>query len=167
MKAKTVSPVRSLPLAGLGLLEGQEIIKDKGLSGSDEAWNALINLYSGNPLALKLISEPIRELFRGEISRFLREGEAVLGDIREQLDQQFNRLSKLELEIMYWLAIEREPVALEDIHNDLVRPISRGELLEAFDALRKRSMIESRTRSAPLTLPVWLINRIRMREPWR
>jgi len=34
------------------------------------------------------------------------------GDIRELLEQQFERLSDQEKEIMYWLAINREPVSL-------------------------------------------------------
>ena len=59
LEGKT-SPVRSLQLPGLGQLEGQEILKDKGLFGSDEAWADLIHTYTGNPLALKLAAEPIR-----------------------------------------------------------------------------------------------------------
>jgi hypothetical protein len=34
----------------------------------------LVRYYSGNPLALKLVSEPIRELFGGDIAAFLRRG---------------------------------------------------------------------------------------------
>ncbi|MBN1991680.1 MAG: hypothetical protein JW953_03180, partial [Anaerolineae bacterium] len=43
-----VSPVRSRQLTGLGQTEGRKILKDKGLSGPDEAWAALIHRYSGN-----------------------------------------------------------------------------------------------------------------------
>src|SRR5713226_1972485 len=55
----TASPVRSLHLDGIGFTEGKEILKDKGLLGSDEHWTELIHLYSGNPLALKLVSQAI------------------------------------------------------------------------------------------------------------
>ncbi len=70
------SPVRSLSLGGLGQIEGQEILKDKGLSGSEKELKKLVEKYSGNPLALKLVSEPIRELFGGKIATFLNEGES-------------------------------------------------------------------------------------------
>jgi len=136
-------PVRSLQLLGIGELEGRLILKDKGLFGSDESWNDLIQSYSGNPLALQLVSESIREVFGGDVTSFLKKGELVFGDIYDLINEQFHRLSELEQEIMYWLAIEREPVSLEDLEEDLEHPISRGDLLVALGSLRRRSMIEA------------------------
>ncbi|MEJ6481347.1 NB-ARC domain-containing protein [Nostoc punctiforme UO1] len=138
------SPVRTLTLGGLGHIEGQEILKDKGLSGSRQDWSQLINKYSGNPLALKLVSEPIRELFGGDIAVFLNEGEIIFGDTRNLLDQQFERTSELEKEIIYWLAIKRELVSLDELLNDIVRPLAKRELLEALESLRRRSLIEQK-----------------------
>src|SRR5260370_5831338 len=142
LEGKT-GPVRSLSLPGLGRLEGQELLKDKGLFGSDGAWADLIHLYSGNPLDLKLASEPIQELFGGDIAGFLKRGKAVFGDIRDPLDLQFSRLSEQEREIMYWLAIEREAVSLDDLREDMVHLVAEGELLVAVGSLRRRSLIES------------------------
>ncbi|MBD2563655.1 MULTISPECIES: WD40 domain-containing protein [Nostoc] len=136
------SPVRTLSLAGLGETEGQEILKDKGLFGSHTNWAKLVENYSGNPLALKLVSETIRELFGGDIAAFLDEGEIIFGDTRNLLDQQFERTSDLEKEIIYWLAIKREAVSLEDLLDDIVRPLVKRELLEAVESLRRRSLIE-------------------------
>jgi WD40 repeat protein len=136
------SPVRSLLLAGLEKLDGQELLKDKDLFGSDESWTALIHLYSGNPLYLKVASEPIQEIFRGDIERFLNNGRSVFGDLRDPLDLQFTRLSAFEQEIVYWLAIEREAVSLEDLRSDIIRSVSAGTLLEGLNSLRRRSMIE-------------------------
>jgi len=47
----------------------------------------------------------------------LTQNKTVFGDIRDLLYQQFNRLSDLEQEIMYWLAIEGASFAsqLQDI----------------------------------------------------
>ncbi len=136
------SPVRSLPLAGVNQEDGQELLKEQGLLGSDESWPDLVHLYAGNPLALKLVSEPIREVFGGDIASFLREEETVFGDIYDLLDQQFQRLSVPEQDIMYWLAIEREATSLEDLRADMISPVSKGALLEALDSLRRRYMIE-------------------------
>ncbi|MCC5643950.1 LuxR C-terminal-related transcriptional regulator [Nostoc sp. CHAB 5824] len=136
------SPVRTLSLVGLGETEGQEILKDKGLFGSPTNWAKLVENYSGNPLALKLVSETIRELFGGNIAGFLDEGEIIFGDTRNLLDQQFERTSDLEKEIIYWLAIKREAVSLEELLDDIVRPLAKRELLEAVESLRRRSLIE-------------------------
>jgi WD40 repeat protein/DNA-binding CsgD family transcriptional regulator len=139
------SPVRTISLPGVGKIEGQEILKDKELSGSPQNWAKLVKNYSGNPLALKLVSETIRELFGGDIAAFLAEGEIIFGDTRNLLDQQFERASELEKEIIYWLAIKREPVLLEELLEDIVRPLAKRELLEALESLRRRSLIEKST----------------------
>ncbi len=138
------SPVRSLQLSGLPLQAGQQILQDKDLSGSDIQWHALVERYSGNPLALRLVSEPIQELFAGNIGRFLEEETLAFGDINDVLAQQFERLSAQERDIMYWLAIERESVSLDDLHANLARPTPRGILFETLSSLRRRSLIEPR-----------------------
>src|SRR5438034_8522505 len=81
-------------------------------------------------------------MFGGDIAGFLKAGEVVFGDIYDLLDQQFHRLSELEQELMYWLAIEREAISLEDLKKDLVYYISKRKLIEALDSLRLRYMIE-------------------------
>jgi len=145
LEGKTL-PVRSLQLSGIGLAEGWEILQDKGLFGSDEVWANLIHLYSGNPLALKLVSETIQTVFEGDIATFLKEGEVILGDMQDLLDQQFHRLSDIEQAILYWLAIEREVVSLNDLRDNLflLPTMARGSLLDSLDSLRRRSMIETR-----------------------
>jgi WD40 repeat protein/transcriptional regulator with XRE-family HTH domain len=139
-----MSPVHSLHLEGIEQLAGQELLKDRDLFGTDDEWATLVNRYSGNPLALQLASEPIREVFGGDLSRFLQQEASAFGDINDVLDQQFQRLPNEELEIMDWLAIEREAIALEDLHENLVHPTSAGAVLETLDSLRRRSMIETR-----------------------
>ncbi|HEX6483190.1 MAG TPA: NB-ARC domain-containing protein [Ktedonobacteraceae bacterium] len=138
------SQVRSLHLSGLRLEAVQHLLQDKGLTGSDAQCDALVERYSGNPLALRLVSESISEVFEGNIARFLEEEAIAFGDINDVLDQQFHRLSAQEQEIMYWLAIEREPASLEDLRANLVNPMSIGTQLEALDSLRRRSLIETR-----------------------
>ncbi|YAF97789.1 MAG: NB-ARC domain-containing protein [Nodularia sp. CChRGM 3473] len=136
------SPVRTLFLAGLGETEGQEILNDKGLFGAKQDWTKLVENYSGNPLALKLVSEPIRELFGGDIAAFLDLGKIIFGDTRNLLDQQFERLSEIEKELIYWLAIKREAVSLENLLDSMMSPLLTRELLEALESLRRRSLIE-------------------------
>ncbi|GAA6619659.1 NB-ARC domain-containing protein [Scytonema sp. NUACC26] len=139
-------PVRSLQLTGLQPTEAREIFRAKGrFSGSEQEWNSLIQHYAGNPLALKMVASGIQELLDGSISECLtliETGTFVFADIRDLLAQQFNRLSDLEKEVMYWLAIEREPISLSALREDLLSPVSRQKLPETLRSLRQRSLIE-------------------------
>src|SRR6266487_2776867 len=147
-------PVRSYILWGLQLVDGKEFLKDKGLHGTEENWQVLIDYYWGNPLALMVVSQFIREVFEGDIASFLAGGNIIFSDIRDVLDEQFDRLASLEREIMYWLAIEREPVSPDDLMNNIVHPLTRKELLEAFSSLRRRHMIEVRVKAFFTLQPV-------------
>ncbi len=138
-------PVRSLRLSGLKEVEGQEIFKVKGLSGSESEFRTLVERYAGNALALKVVATTIQDVFDGNITEFLQQETAVFGDIRELLEQQFERLTDLEKEVMYWLAINREPVSLSELREDIVSPVPQQKLLEALESLLRRSLIEKAT----------------------
>lgn len=148
------SAARLLYLSGVGVAEGKALLHEKELAGSDDAWEKLIRLYAGNPLALQLISEPIRELFNGNILAFLTEGDIVVGDITDLLEQQFHRLSQEEKDVLYWLAIEREPVSLNVLWDDTVSFASKKTLITTLTSLRRRSMIEGNDSAAFTLQPV-------------
>lgn len=141
-------PVRSLQLTGLKVVEGREIFKSKGLfSAAEEEWKLIIEHYVGNPLALKITASAIQELFGGDISEFLKllqEGYLIFDDIRDILRRQFNRLSDLEKEIMYWLAINGELVSLSELQQDIFSPLVKQELAEALMALGRRALIDKK-----------------------
>jgi WD40 repeat protein len=138
-------PVRSLPLNGLNVLEGQQILKLKGLSAAEDEWKVMIERYAGNPLALKIVATTIQDIFDGNVTEFLQQETAVFGDIRDILEQQFERLSDLEKNIMYWLAINRESVTLAQLRDDIIAPLPHPKLLEAIESLWRRSLIEKAT----------------------
>ncbi len=150
------SPVRSLELAGIEDVAGRELLSDRQLSGSDDEWAELVHRYAGNPLALQLVAEPIRQVFGGKIAPFLHTEASAFGGINTLLAQQFQRLSQEERAIMYWLAIEREPVSLEEIGANLAQPMPGGTLVELLDSLRRRSMIENRSEGHFALQPVIL-----------
>jgi len=139
-------PVRSLPIRGLKKSEGQELFKAIGFfSGADKEWREVIDHYGGNPLALRIVAAVIREVFDGNISRFvefLNQTSLVFDDMRDLLDHQFDRLSESEQEIMCWLAINHDPVSISDLEEDIISPISPQQLISALDSLRVRSLIE-------------------------
>ncbi|BDI18848.1 hypothetical protein ANSO36C_46500 [Nostoc cf. commune SO-36] len=138
-------PVRSLLLNGLKLAEGQQILKLKGLSAAEDEWKVMIERYAGNPLALKIVATTVQDIFDGNVTEFLQQNTSVFGDIRDILEQQFERLSDIEKEIMYWLAINREPITLSELRDDIISSIPQAKLLEAVESLGRRSLIEKAT----------------------
>ena len=137
--------VRSLQLSGLEVVAGQKIFEAKGFSGSESELPAVVERYAGNALALKIVATTIQDVFDGNVGEFLQHYTAVFGNIRDLLDQQFSRLANLEKDIMYWLAINREPVSLSEIREDIVSPIPPQNLLEALESLVRRSLVEKNT----------------------
>jgi WD40 repeat protein/DNA-binding HxlR family transcriptional regulator len=136
-------PVRTLPLQGLPVVAGQKLLQLKGTFQASEAeWQRLIEGYSGNPLALKMISTTIQTLFNGSIADFLQQETLVFGTIRNLLEQQFERLSAGEKTVLYWLAINREPITFNQLRADLFPPLMPQTLIEVLETLEHRSLIE-------------------------
>jgi WD40 repeat protein/transcriptional regulator with XRE-family HTH domain len=136
--------VRTLDLSGLGSDEAQVLLAAKQLDGTSQQWGELNARYGGNGLALKVVGETIRELFGGEIGTFLEagSGDSVFGGIRRLLSEQVERSSAVEQKVLRLLAVEREPVSLGQIMGDLGPSVGRGVVLEAVEALRRRSLME-------------------------
>ena len=135
-------PVRTLHLTGLQQSEGIGILTAKGLAVTTEQCQELIRRYSGNPLALKIVSTSIRELFDGNVGEFLAHGTTIFNGLRQLLAQQFDRLTDFEQQVMYWLAIEREPVTAKELSKNIVPPVATPKLLETLASLLRRSLIE-------------------------
>lgn len=144
LEGRKMGSIRSFLLDGMELAESKQLLQERNLTGADEVWTTFLHLYRGNPLALKIASGPIQVVFNGDIAVFLLGNELVVGDINDLLAQQLQRLSPLEREIMYWLAIEREPVSLHEIRADITHPIAKGAFLDACDSLLRRSLVETR-----------------------
>jgi WD40 repeat protein/transcriptional regulator with XRE-family HTH domain len=136
------SQARSLQLCGLPIGAAQNLLDNKGLSGTSEEWTRLIECYNGNPLALKIVAEMIRLVFDGNIEEFLTTGGLVFGDIFELLNEQLTRLSEVEQELVYWLAVAREPIGFDELRADLLTPLAPIQLAETLASLRQRALIE-------------------------
>nr|BBH94447.1 hypothetical protein KTA_26460 [Thermogemmatispora argillosa] len=138
------APVRTMTLAGVSPEAGRLLLAGEGLEGSDEHWAEFIRRYAGNPLALKLVSPTVREVFDRQIARFLDQEVLVLKGIKDLLDQQFERLTPDEQDVLYWLAIGREVVTLSELLEDRLARTPKGALLEVLTSLRHRSLVEVR-----------------------
>jgi WD40 repeat protein len=138
--------VRTLLLKGLNPEAGRELFHYKGIfAGTESQWERLVAHYRGNPLALKMVAAATQELFNGkivEVLNYVQQGLAVFDDIRDLLQRQFDRLSEIEQEMIFWLAINREPNSLFELNRDVVTTASRRRLPDAIQSLLRRSLIE-------------------------
>ena len=132
-------PCKSMQLNGLGP-EAQEIFTEKGLA-EPEKWSELIDLYRGNPSWLNIIATLIQDLFGGSVSEFLSYDTLFLGDLESLLDQQCDRLTASEQQVMGWLASTSEPADISKIPENL--QLSPPELLKVIQSLGRRSLIET------------------------
>jgi WD40 repeat protein/transcriptional regulator with XRE-family HTH domain len=135
-------PVRSLRLVGMDEQAARVLLADKGLGGTPAGWQRLVTGYAGNPLALKIVAQAVADLFGGDLDRFLQEGELLFDGVRPVLRQQVGRLSALESLLLTWLAVLREWTELNTLAQVLHPQVLRAQLLEALEALRRRSLLE-------------------------
>jgi NB-ARC domain len=132
------SAVCLLQLTGLGEA-ATEILKEKGLL-DEEYWPELIELYQGNPLWLKLVTQTINNLFNGRVSQYLSYQPVFLSDeLTPILQQHYQRLSEREKQAISQLSNEIEPVLLTQLMAKCQG--SQGELFTAIQSLIKRGII--------------------------
>lgn len=136
-------PVRSLQLSGLDSESAYEILKAKGLTFTPKEAQGLFARYSGNPLALKIVAALIQSLYKEDISKFLSQGRIVFGEIWDLLEQQFNRLSNREKQVMLWLTSYQEGAHLLKLDENNLPGLSTRVVLEALQSLQQRSLLEN------------------------
>ena len=137
-------PVRYLPINGLNEIDCLNLIKDKGLPTLADDYQALINRYGRNPLAIKMVLTTICELFDGNIRQFLNQNILGFGSVRELLEQHLNRLSEKEIKLIEWLVINQELVLGTDSPEPILPAIPKGELMETLESLQRRSIISQK-----------------------
>ncbi|MEG4391683.1 ATP-binding protein [Microcoleus sp. BROC3] len=133
------TPIRTLQLKGLDIAAGREIVRDYGLEESDNS-QALIHRYQGNPLWLKSVANLIEELGIGVTELLIDDTILLPEDLKDVLQQQYDRTSELEKQVMSLLATENQPVNLAKLLEK--GQISSSDLLNALQSLSRRCLIE-------------------------
>jgi transcriptional regulator with XRE-family HTH domain len=139
--ARTAAQARVWHLDGLEAAEGARLLRDLGMAGSEKACHDMVARCSGNPLALQLSAELVRDVFDGDLSRYLSQAAQMPASIHRLLDQQIGRLSTHEQTLLAWLAVERAPVTPESLAHDVVGG-APGEIADTLQSLSRRSLVE-------------------------
>jgi len=131
--------IRTLQLKGLDIAAGREILRDCGLEASDNS-ETLIHRYQGNPLWLKSVANLIQDLGGGVTELLPNDTILLPEDLKDVLQQQFDRLSELEKQVISLLAKESQPIdRAKLLENDI---IPASDLLNALQSLSRRCLIE-------------------------
>jgi hypothetical protein len=76
--------------------------------------------------------------FYERLSRCLED----VASLWDSLEQEFQRLSPLQQQVMYWFAINRQGIVPSDLQEKMLPKLSLEKLLEILEALHERSSIE-------------------------
>ncbi|MFB2894351.1 hypothetical protein ACE1CI_15695 [Aerosakkonemataceae cyanobacterium BLCC-F50] len=93
-----------------------------------------------------MVASGIRDAFGSSISDFVKHLTACsspFADINQLLERQFNRLTDLELEVIYWLAINREAIYFSGLKEDIISPQLKQQLPDILKSLRRKSLVEN------------------------
>jgi hypothetical protein len=131
--------IRTLQLKGLDIAAGREILRDCGLEASDNS-ETLIHRYQGNPLWLKSMANLIQDLGGGVTELLPNDTILLPEDLKDVLQQQFDRLSELEKQVISLLAKESQPIERAKVLENDIIPAS--DLLNALQSLSRRCLIE-------------------------
>ncbi|WP_237395569.1 NB-ARC domain-containing protein [Okeania sp. KiyG1] len=133
------TPIPILQLTGLDITSAKEILRDYGLT-EIEKWERLIHHYQGNPLWLKSVATQIQE-FGENLIELLPDNTILLPeDLKDTLQQQSDRLSKTEKQILKLLVMKNQPVSLAQLLE--TTQTSPSDLLNTLQSLCRRSLIE-------------------------
>ncbi|OUL36188.1 hypothetical protein BV372_08250 [Nostoc sp. T09] len=159
-QAGNAKPVRFFELEGVDYLAAKEIFEDldSGFSGSDTEWQELTDFLRGNVLALELAARHIKKVFAGKISGFLKQENKVFQEIRQRLlDWHFEHLSEKEQEIVYWLAINRKPISIDDLKRDILLSEAKERVSSTIELIEKSLPLEYSNNQIAYTLQPVLI----------
>ncbi|MGB3669652.1 MAG: DUF1822 family protein [Phormidesmis sp.] len=139
---------RSLLLSGLDQPDAIALLEAENLAEPSH-WPELTQRYQGHPLSLKLAARVIREMFNGRVEAFLKQSPVLFNGIFQLLSPTFERLSALERDLLYWLAIGDLDLSLAALESTLPISFSAPELISALDSLKQRSLLQVPPQSDP------------------
>ncbi len=131
----------NFPLTGLDIDAIRLIFKDYGIENINNL-ETLINYYQGNPLYLKSVANLIQELDVNMTDLLTKDVILLPEDLKDNLQQQINRLTAIEKQVLKLLAQENKPVNLLSLSEKSQNSV--GDLLNILTSLKRRCLIEQK-----------------------
>ncbi|AFZ34366.1 NB-ARC domain protein [Stanieria cyanosphaera PCC 7437] len=103
-------------------------------------WHSLIKYCQYNPQIINIFVSNINNILEEDFNCILQEI-SLLKEVTKILEQELNNLSKLEKEMLYWLAINSGYTKNELLERQFSHFRPKSKLHESFDFLRERGLI--------------------------
>ncbi|ELS34162.1 MULTISPECIES: helix-turn-helix domain-containing protein [Pseudanabaena] len=138
---------RLLELQGLEESAAIALLQGEGLSPqTDERLvKLLIQKYEGNPWGLKLALQDILELYDGDLASYLGKNSTFTGKFSQEIKIIIERLTPLESEVLYWLALRKVAIPYPDIRDAFTERntilIDGNAVSEAVQELNRRVLL--------------------------
>jgi len=133
-------------LEGLDELDAIKLLESEGLETQADKTQALIKRHGGNPAGLKFAAQDILDLYNGDVAGYLKHSTFFAGQIKKQIQGIFQRLSSLELELLYWLTLQKKVFIFSEIVKGFLdchrKSVHESDILDAVKELRRRSLLQ-------------------------
>jgi WD40 repeat protein len=143
--------VSIVKIQGLDAEASQDILVDSGLPAPSESIAKLIGTLGYNPMKLRIAAPLITEIYSGNIANFLERNTIISGELGDIVASQLERISSLESQILFWLALERIPVSPDTLSDNILQSPAKLEIGTALGSLIRRNLCE-RTQVGLFTL---------------
>ena len=134
--------IQSYKLAGMEQQDAFPLLQHRGLREEPTAWETLIQLYRGNPLALNMIASLIQDVCQGSAAEFLEMNTIVVHKLDNVLAERIRCLPTTELNILQILAQIGQPTSRESLHQRVSAEMSQSQLIEILISLERRCLLE-------------------------
>ncbi|TRV66130.1 MAG: AAA family ATPase, partial [Microcystis panniformis Mp_MB_F_20051200_S9D] len=133
-----------LELQGLDYQTGKQIFGDiDTFHGTEDEWQFLIQqVCHGNPLFIKSIALHIQRVHHNNLSDFLEKGNLLIEDIEFIFNSYFQQLSDLEKAILFELAINRNPVSLSELEQNIIIEPDGKSIQEGIRSLSSKILLD-------------------------
>ncbi|MGK7957198.1 MAG: NB-ARC domain-containing protein [Crocosphaera sp.] len=121
--------------------------------GTEEDWDKLRETYEGHPFVLVNVANNIYNSFGGKIRNFIDFGDFVFSGIEDFIEKQLNNLSETERNVMYWLAIYRNPITLFEL-KDIMEGLFADQIITITKHLRLRFFLEIKDKGGLIQPPM-------------
>jgi WD40 repeat protein len=135
-------PVRTFVLTGIADA-GAMLLAEMSVTGDLTELQEVTDRCQGNPLYLRIIANTIVNNFGGDLEEFLASDRYTYAKINNILTTQLARLTTEEKLVIYYLAVQREPVSIESMSAHFTPLNLNLSLPTTLDSLIKRSIVQS------------------------
>jgi DNA-binding winged helix-turn-helix (wHTH) protein/adenylate kinase family enzyme len=117
-----------------------KIILRNGIFSDKTTINEFIYKLGGNPQLINMLSHTIKKVFLGNLTHFFNINSNLTFDIYNFLDEQFNKISQIEQDIMFNITISRKNIDFNYLFDKLSY-LSKIDIINYVEILIDRAFI--------------------------